>query len=72
MDKDVLRSRRRSSNWLWRKLGLTGLWLEDDLLVLLLKPLGQGIELLLIDEQVVALLHDLVEVCLHLAILLAP
>jgi len=72
MDKDVLRSRRRSSNWLWRKSGLTGLWLEDDLLVLLLKPLGQGIELLLIDEQVIALLHDLVEVCLHLAILLAP
>lgn len=45
---------------------------KDDLLVLLLQPLGQVIELLLINEQAVALFHDVVKVRLHLAILLAP
>ena len=43
-----------------------------DLLVLLLQPLGQGIKLLLVNEQRVALLDDIVKVRLHLAILLAP
>ena len=43
-----------------------------DLLVLLLQPLGQGIKLLLVNEQRIALLDDIVKVRLHLAILLAP
>ena len=43
-----------------------------DLLVLLLQPLGQGIKLLLVNEQRVALLDDIVKMRLHLAILLAP
>lgn len=43
-----------------------------DLLILFLQPLRQGIKLLLVDEQTVALFHDVVKVRLHLAILLAP
>lgn len=76
IERDVLRSRRRSSSWLQdtgqSSVGIRPCSQVNYSLILLLQPLGQGVEFLLVDKQAVALPHDIVKVCLHLAILLAP